>query len=226
MRKILWTKDDVQIEPFKDNTFAFHFQNPKDKRKIILGGRGAVGLEFFIDALIVLEEPEGRGDIHKIKFDKIEFWVQIHNAPRICMTKDIGRFLGSIIGEVIGVDGGGGDLGSHGMEFLRVWVLLEIDKPLRRCLRVDVMGDGVESVMLLKYERLPDFCFRCGYLGHTVKECPVKPLVSPGETKEVFLFSSWMRAFMTNRRPGNWGSRWDSKVGNGMSSQLMRDKGN
>lgn len=60
------------------------------------------------------------------------------------------RFLGSNVGEVLDVDVG--DSGSYKAKFLRVWVIIEIDKPLRRCMRVDVIGDRVESVMLLKYE--------------------------------------------------------------------------
>ena len=88
------------------------------------------------------------------------------------MTKEIGRFLGSIIGEVVDVDGG--DSRSYLVKFLRVRVILGIDKPLRRCLRVDILGDGVETVMLLKYERLLGFCFCCGHLGHTMRDCPKK----------------------------------------------------
>ncbi|TXG48842.1 hypothetical protein EZV62_024717 [Acer yangbiense] len=61
----------------------------------------------------------------------------------LCMTKEIGRFLGSIIGDVWEVDvGPSGDcLG----KFLRVRVAIEVDKPLRRFLRVDVLGDGEKT---------------------------------------------------------------------------------
>ncbi|TXG53349.1 hypothetical protein EZV62_022518 [Acer yangbiense] len=123
IRKIWRTSDEVEIEPIKENIFAFHFQNLDDKRKIISG-----------------------------------------------------RFLRSIIGELVDVDVDGGYSRAHMAKFLRVRVILEIDKPLRRCLRVDVIGDSVESVMLLKYECLPEFCFRCGILGHTMRDCSDKPL--------------------------------------------------
>ncbi|KAK3189417.1 hypothetical protein Dsin_028978 [Dipteronia sinensis] len=85
------------------------------------------------------------------------------------MTKEIGRFLGSFIGAVREVDSGpyGDCLG----KYLRVRVAIEVDKPLRRFLRADVLGDGEETVMPIQYERLPDFYFRCGILGHTVRGC-------------------------------------------------------
>ncbi|TXG70717.1 hypothetical protein EZV62_005652 [Acer yangbiense] len=72
-------------------------------------------------------------------------------------------------GEVREVDSGpsGDCLG----KFLRVRVAIDIDKPLRRFLRVDVLGDGEETVMPIQYERLPNFCFRCGLLCHTIRGC-------------------------------------------------------
>ncbi|KAK1567082.1 hypothetical protein Q3G72_007829 [Acer saccharum] len=100
MRKIWQTKENVEIEPVVGNIFAFHFRNNEDKQKIISGGPWS-----FNDALIVLMEPEGKGDINCIKFDRVEFWIQIHNALLMCMSEEIGRFLGGIIGEVVAFDG-------------------------------------------------------------------------------------------------------------------------
>ncbi|TXG72983.1 hypothetical protein EZV62_001562 [Acer yangbiense] len=99
-----------------------------------------------------------------------EFLVQISNIPILCMTREIGRVLGGIIGEVREVDAGPSRdcLG----KFLRVRVAIEIDKPLSRFLRVDVLSDSEETVMPIQYERLPNFCFRFGLLGHTARECP------------------------------------------------------
>ncbi|KAK2650006.1 hypothetical protein Ddye_017495 [Dipteronia dyeriana] len=145
IRKIWQTREEVEIDQVTGNVFTFHFQNIEDKRRVISGG-----LWSFNNALIVFEEPEGKGDIQDMKFNIAEFWVQIHNASLICMSEEIERFLGSIVGVVVDFDGG--EYGSYVTKFLPVRVLLEIDKPLRRCLTVDVMGDGVGSLMLVKYE--------------------------------------------------------------------------
>ncbi|TXG57029.1 hypothetical protein EZV62_018342 [Acer yangbiense] len=141
MRKIWLTNDEVEIEPIKDNIFAFHFQNTDDKRKIISEGPWS-----FKDGLIVLEE--GKGYIQWMKFNKTEFWIQIYSAPMICMMKDIRGLLGSIISEVLDVDGR--DLGSYMVKILRVRVILEIDKPLRRKLRrSSSLGPGCEPIYQL-----------------------------------------------------------------------------
>ncbi|KAK3199011.1 hypothetical protein Dsin_022426 [Dipteronia sinensis] len=157
----IWkVRGEVEIEVINGNTYDFHFQFPDDRRKVLAGGPWS-----FKDSLIVLEEPTGKGELQSLKFCTAEFWVQISNIPILCMTKEIWRFLGSIIGEVREVDTrpSGDCLG----KCFRVRVAIEVDKPIRRFLRVDVLGDGEETVMPLQYERLPNFCFRCGILGHT-----------------------------------------------------------
>ncbi|KAK2643433.1 hypothetical protein Ddye_025196 [Dipteronia dyeriana] len=94
--------------------------------------------------------------IEKMSFKYVDFWVQIHQIPLLCMTKE---FLGGMIGDVIDVDGKETDdcVG----KFMRVRMRLEIDKSLRRCLWVDILGDG-ETVMVLKHEKIPNHCFKCG----------------------------------------------------------------
>ncbi|KAK3211237.1 hypothetical protein Dsin_015943 [Dipteronia sinensis] len=113
-------------------------------------------------------------------------------VPILCMTKKMGWFLGSMIGEVVEVDGG--NAGEAGGKFMRVRVRIEIDKPLKMCLQIDILGDGVKTIMLLRYERLPNHCFKCGMVDHCRYECPstVQSQVSNGV--EIMLFGIWMRA--------------------------------
>ncbi|TXG51186.1 hypothetical protein EZV62_023710 [Acer yangbiense] len=71
--------------------------------------------------------------------------VQIHNLPLLCMTKEIGFFLGRMIGEVSDYDTGTSMDGSG--SFLRVRVKVPMDKPLRRSLRVDVLSNVVLVIL-------------------------------------------------------------------------------
>ncbi|TXG48732.1 hypothetical protein EZV62_024607 [Acer yangbiense] len=53
---------------------------------------------------------------------------KIHNAPLLCMTKRIGQFLGNMIRDVEKIDeGASGDCNG---KFLRVWVAIDVEKPL------------------------------------------------------------------------------------------------
>ncbi|TXG73185.1 hypothetical protein EZV62_001764 [Acer yangbiense] len=96
-----------------------------------------------------------------------------------------------IIKEVREVDAGpsSDSLGN----FLRVRVAVEIDKPLRRFMRVDVLGDEEETVMPIQYERLPNFCFLCGLVGHTTHDCLATGAGGSLEGKEL-VYGAWLRA--------------------------------
>lgn len=68
-----------------------------------------------------------------------------------------------------------------------------MNQPLRRILGVDVLGDGNESTMLLRYERLPKHCFRCGLIGHVVRDCLTKSSFDGPEDFNL-LFGPWLNA--------------------------------
>ncbi|KAK1552012.1 hypothetical protein Q3G72_008886 [Acer saccharum] len=95
--------------------------------------------------------------------------------------------------------------------FLRVRVTVAIDKPLQRCLLVDLLDNGKITTMLLRYERLMDYCFKCDKLGHVMDEC----VVEVDEERNVLTEASrklavWLRASSPPKRifrgPGRFGS--------------------
>ncbi|KAK3189707.1 hypothetical protein Dsin_029268 [Dipteronia sinensis] len=96
-----------------------------------------------------------------------------------------------MIGEVKDVDVvvPGGDIG----KFIRVRVKVDIRKAIHRFLHVDVLGDGQEIVMLLRYERLPNHCFRCRKLRRSTRECP-EGLRNPETPAGDLPFGAWMKA--------------------------------
>ncbi|KAK2662546.1 hypothetical protein Ddye_001120 [Dipteronia dyeriana] len=178
---------EVNIVVVTRNIFAFTFQNLGDRMRILAGGPWN-----FNYYLLVLEEPQGKVDMLNMRFNRAKFWVQIHSVPLLCMTKRISEFRGSIIGDVMEIDEGAS--GVCHRKFLRVRVIIDNDKPLRRCLHVDVLGDGVESVMLFQYERLPKHCFRCGRLGHKMRECIDSEGGKVARDDQELLFGVWLRA--------------------------------
>lgn len=72
------------------------------------------------------------------------------------------------IGDVVKVDLDKGELAWG--EFLQVRVTLDVRKPLLRGTKF-FMGDGESCWVRFSYERLPNFCYFYGYLGHGDKDC-------------------------------------------------------
>lgn len=70
----------------------------------------------------------------------------------------------------------------------RIWVRINITQPLRKCIRISAMRDEEDTIILLLYEKLPDFCYACGRLGHSYRDCDGESI-----DKEKHAFGVWMR---------------------------------
>ena len=77
--------------------------------------------------------------------------------------------------------------------YLRVWVRIDITKPLSRVRKVWSEGKVIGWASL-KYERLPNFCYWCGNVAHDDRDCK-QWLQSRGTlSKSEQHYGDWMRA--------------------------------
>uniref|UniRef100_A0A803LAK0 Zinc knuckle CX2CX4HX4C domain-containing protein n=1 Tax=Chenopodium quinoa TaxID=63459 RepID=A0A803LAK0_CHEQI len=56
------------------------------------------------------------------------------------------------------------------------------------------MGQNKSRWVDTKYERLADFCFFCGRLDHTERECQFKEHAKGDAEKMVYQYGPWLRA--------------------------------
>ncbi|KAK2655005.1 hypothetical protein Ddye_008057 [Dipteronia dyeriana] len=99
--KIWRTTQEFEVEWIRENLFAFHFTNQMDRKGVIARGPWS-----FDNFLLALEEPKGLSDsdIAKMQFNCVEFSIQIHKGPLICMNKEMVIFLGKQIGVLKATD--------------------------------------------------------------------------------------------------------------------------
>ncbi|XP_073275452.1 uncharacterized protein [Primulina huaijiensis] len=180
--RIMQLKGKVVIESVGNNTFIMDFAHKVDRNMALCEGPW----NFFQD-LIVLKDVQGLVHPHSIKFDEISIWAQCHNVPLAFLNKNTLAKIGSHIGVVEEVDEGlnGSCLG----QFSRIRVRINITKPLKKFIRVSTGMDHDDNIIIVSYERLPDFCYRCGIIGHSFRTCEA----SMGENISME-YGSWMRA--------------------------------
>lgn len=185
---------NVEVELVGENIFMFYFINQEDRNKVWNRGPWHFG-----NNLIVLEKPVGSGNIKQLEFNKADLWVQIHDIPIMCMNRRTARWLAEQLGEVVEIPA---DSRECWGKFMRVKVRIDISKALKRWLKLRLGRSEEVTMVNLKYERLPEFCFACGKIGHSIKEC------SDSEARKAALegshnkFGAWLRATAPDRLKG------------------------
>ena len=185
--KPLWKPaGELKIRDIGESILLFEFEDVLDLERV---------LEYepwsFDKSLVVFKKAADVESIPFLEFDRVTFWVQIHNVPEKSLNHETGETIGRKIGSVIQVadtedDGAGG-------EFLRVRVAVDITKPLPRCCKLWAEGNHVGWVGI-RYERLPNFCYWCGRVSYGERDCEVW-LRGKGRLKrEDQQYGEWMRA--------------------------------
>lgn len=75
---------------------------------------------------------------------------------------------------------------------------MDLEKPLKRGTTLK-SRDGTTYKILFKFERLMDFCYSCGRVGHLLKDCNGKDQ-DDDEDSPILPFGPWFRASPTRTR--------------------------
>ena len=76
---------------------------------------------------------------------------------------------------------------------MRIRVRLDVTKPLCRGTKAR-LDKGHETWISFNYERLPNFCYWCGLLSHSDKDCPQWLLNKEVLRTEDQQFGPWLKA--------------------------------
>ncbi|KAL0367135.1 UNVERIFIED_CONTAM: hypothetical protein Sradi_3603600 [Sesamum radiatum] len=110
-----------------------------------------------------------------------DFFVHMHDLPLIKMNFGVASFIGNTIGKFRDMEME--DSGRSWGGSPRIMVAINVSQPLVRalCIRTPT---GDDLVVSFTYERLQNFCYLCGRLGHISAACELlfeEGFQDPGE---------------------------------------------
>lgn len=153
----------VNIKEIEQNLFTFKFFHYRDMQTVLKRGPW-----YFDNNLLVLDALPDNTPPQTVPLLSVPFWVRIHDVPTAFMTERVGKDLGNFIGEFLEYDVKNSS--NHLRQYMRIRVLLNVTKPLKRQKKIKRPGGDTLTVRF-KYERLGNFCYYCGILGHIEDYC-------------------------------------------------------
>ncbi|XBI16831.1 hypothetical protein VPH35_059016 [Triticum aestivum] len=134
-----------------------------DWRKIMEGGPW-----LFRRAPVVVQEYDGFSNVNEYRLNRVPVWARIKGLPDgLTQKRELAKKVAAKVGEppfTVIVNEGRINPAST----LRARVFVDVNEPLVRFVPITLKEHKKYSVF---YEKLPDFCFACGRMGHLADEC-------------------------------------------------------
>ncbi|KAJ1418141.1 Zinc knuckle CX2CX4HX4C [Sesbania bispinosa] len=160
------------------------WNSPKGFKVVDLGDKR---FQFFFDS----GKDADRVIREDMSFTKAQIWLQIWGLPVHCRTKQIRCRLGVCMGTVMEADVF--EIQGRG-SYIRVLIEIEVSKPLLPGINAGSRKDGIFWADF-KIERVPQFCYKCGIIGHDEDGCNSTTQENTDEMSR----GPWMRATHVGR---------------------------
>ena len=174
----------VWMKELESNLFLIQFEHEMDYDKVINGGPWT-----FDQHLFVFEPLQQDSNPHSVVLNYADFWVQVYDLCTGYISEQVVKAIGNYIGQFVYSDPKNFD--GLWKSFLRVRVRMDISKSLKKNMKIKKRNQE-ETWVNFKYERLPNFCFFCGIIGHAERSC-VKLYQYPDKNAPR-LFGTFLRA--------------------------------
>ncbi|KAL5538255.1 hypothetical protein UlMin_042244 [Ulmus minor] len=177
------------VEPGRraKNMFVFLFEAVEDKRMVLERRPWTVK-----GNLLLLNEWDPDTPMNLIDFSKCALWVQLHGIPPSLVSKENVGQIAATGGEVMAIEYD--SVNAIWSEFIRVKVQVELKSPLKPGVFIPLKGKQPVWVQL-KYEKIGDFCYKCGRLGHDRSSYLEKEVtkIESTEGRHVPVYGPWLR---------------------------------
>jgi hypothetical protein len=152
------------FKPLKDNFFIITFNQEGDYKFV---DRGGPWIHQGVACLVAPFNNDAQPS--EAVLDTVRLWVHFYNVAWKKQTREYGKLIGSKLGKVVEVD-----VDAEGLE-LSEYLRVRIDWPLNQRLlarfKTTVKGQPTPRIYEMRYERVPYFCFHCGFIGHNEEQC-------------------------------------------------------
>lgn len=147
-----------KITELENNLYQFSFEKEKDITRIFKGEPWIIR-----NVWLKLHLWTRTTIIQELDFQHAPLWIQVWGLPLHCKTVAMGMQLGSQIGKV--EEAAIYDYPDNA-KIIKIKVQFDLAKPIRACMYIGNDKDGINWVDF-RYENLPLFCFKCGFIGHS-----------------------------------------------------------
>ncbi|KAF7146847.1 hypothetical protein RHSIM_Rhsim03G0009600 [Rhododendron simsii] len=160
------TRASFTVTPWNNNIFLFRFEEEEDRRFVLQEGPWSV-----MNNLLVLTPLKDGTVVEQMDFSKCHFWVQIHGLPIEKMSRTNAEIIGRRFGRLLAIETSPDNI-LLARSFLRVKVEINIDQPLPKGFWIRRKKPESKDLWIsYKYEKLQDFCYACGRIGHESRGC-------------------------------------------------------
>lgn len=166
MMASLWRpKEGMEVHDLGGFRYSFVFYHILDMQRVLEGGPWS-----FEQNMLVCNQLVSSEDPHTVKLQEADVWIQVYDIPKGLISENVLKNVGNAIGRYVKSD----PANFNGMwkEYVRIRVALNIEKPLKRKMKLKREGNAWTWINF-KYERMSSFCFVCGIIGHSERECNV-----------------------------------------------------
>ncbi|XP_039002736.1 uncharacterized protein LOC120129249 [Hibiscus syriacus] len=156
---VLWQlQGQYQLIDLENDYFLVKFEREEDYVHVLMEGPWTI----FGSYLTVQPWSRTFSTLEKHP-SQVIVWVILPGIPYRYYSKAIFRRIAMVIGQVVKIDYSMNS-GERG-RFARLAVLVNLNKPLIPCLKIDGFWQKIE------YEGLQQICFQCGVYGHSKENC-------------------------------------------------------
>jgi 14-3-3 protein epsilon len=152
----------VTILQAEEGRYLFQFNHRLDAAKVLDEG------PWLFDSFNLVIERIAPGVVPAtVDLNHLDVWLQVHRLPFGFIQPKVGQAIGRFLGELKEYD----RRNTVHSTYMRLKVRIDVNKPLQQSWKVRA-NEGNYVQIIFKYEKLGTFCYLCGLLGHTDKNCP------------------------------------------------------